>query len=124
MARYEEYVVSQRYLYSAEQFYDSLEREGVNGNKWNSRIVKVTPSDFVADVELVAKRVLQSPTEYLFFDEVYVKQNEQFHQDLQKRLTEEQYLDLKHSVQEKVGAAFKACKLHPVERYFRAKDLR
>ena len=124
MSRYEEYRLSDRYIYSSEQFYSSLAEEGVNGGKWNTRIVKVTPSDFMADVELSALRVLTAPIHRLLFKEVYVRGNEEYLETLQKRMTEEVFLDLKHAVQEIAGAAFKACKLHPAERYFKPRDTR
>jgi hypothetical protein len=122
MSRYEEFRISDRYIYSAEQFYTAMASEGSGGGV---PTVDITISDFMADVELTAKRVLyESPAHWILFYEMYVKGNDQFVINMKKSMMSDAFLDIKHAMQEVVGAAFKFSRIHPVKDYFNEKGLR
>jgi hypothetical protein len=89
---------------------------------YNPNIIVVTITDFICDVELTAKRVLD-PGEYRFFKLVYLEKDNELTKLVDSTETNN-FNGLKKRVQEKLGLAFVSSKLHPVERYLRPKDMR
>jgi hypothetical protein len=122
LSYYDELVVSHG-SNSCEGFYKALTREGINGGKYNPRIVRATPSDFICDVELTAKRVL-TKEEHRFFSLVYLNKDQEICDLFKDKSPDNKFNKLKHSVQEKLGCAFKASGIYPMSKYHKPKDLR
>jgi hypothetical protein len=118
MSRYDE-IKSVNGTQSCAGFYKSLAREGSNGGKFNPKVVVVTASDYICDVEITARRVL-TPDEHRFFKLVYLTKDKEVSTLLKNGI----FRELKRTVQEKVGLAFIAAKIHPFERYRKPRDLR
>jgi hypothetical protein len=108
---------------SCEGFYKALSREGTNGGKFNPRVVRATPSDFICDLELAARRVL-TKEEHRFFKLVYLQKDAEIIGLLEDKSPDNKFNKLKHTVQEKMGLAFKARGMYPIAKYLRPKDLR
>jgi hypothetical protein len=108
---------------SCQGFYKSLQQEGTNGGKHNPKVVRTNPSDLICDVEITARRVL-TKVEYKFFRLVYIKKDPEMCARLENKSPDNKYNNLKHTVQEKLGLAFKARGLHPLAKYLKPKDLR
>lgn len=108
---------------SCEGFYKGLAREGTNGGKHNPRVVRTSPSDFICDLELAARRVL-SKEEYRFFKLVYLDKDPEIIELLEDKSPDNKFNKLKQSVQEKMGLAFKVRGLYPVAKYHKPRDLR
>lgn len=121
MARYEE-IKSVNGTRSCAGFYKGLTREGTNGGKFNPKIVTPTASDYICDVELTARRVLNKH-EHRFFKLVYLLKDQELTKLLETR-EDNKLIKLKYTVQEKVGLGLIAAKIHPFERYRRSRDLR
>jgi hypothetical protein len=108
---------------SCQGFYRSLANEGTNGGKYNPRVVRTTIVDFTCDVELLAKKSLNKQ-EYRFFKLVYLEKDEEIIGLLEDKSPTNKFNKLKHTVQEKLGLAFKTNGLYPVAKYLKPKDLR
>jgi hypothetical protein len=119
MARYDEFVATNGTM-SCSQFYKNIEGGG-GGSGFNLRVVRVTPTDYICDVELAARRAL-TPPEHRFFKLVYLTKDEEITKlaDSEDKKINQQ----KKAVQERVGLAFITAKLYPTARYFKPKDLR
>ena len=80
----------------------------------NPRVVRPSMSDFICDVELKTKSVL-SAKEYGWFVDIFVN----------KALPEMTCsVNQLHKIQEKVGGVLVSARIHPIEQYFMAKDMR
>jgi hypothetical protein len=107
---------------SCDVFYKSL-ASGATGAKYNSRVIQMSASDLIADVELKAKRVL-SIQEYSLWKCVYLNQDKKFETEAKQALGSVRFLEIKHTMQEKLGEAFVRCKIYPIGRYMKPIDLR
>jgi len=114
ISRYEE-VKETRGTVSAPNIYDAVGNYSPGSLTFNPRVVRVNSSDFIADVELAAKRALEnSPAELALFRAVYINGQ-------QPSPSEEQspfFQELKHSAQEKIGRYLRMAKIFPLSRYF------
>lgn len=106
---------------SCEPFYKMLEHGFGNGT--NPKIIRVSPSDFIADVELAVKRALNQ-SEYLAFKKLYLDKDEQYEAEMIEMYGDEVNTRVKHRIQEKVGMELYAAKMFPPERYLKPKDIR
>lgn len=104
-------------------FYKSLTNEGTNGGKYNPRIVRTNAVDFICDVELLARKTLDKQ-EHRFFKLVYLQKDKEICDLLEDKSKTNKFNKLKHTVQEKLGLAFKTHGLYPVAKYMKPKDLR
>jgi hypothetical protein len=86
-------------------------------------VVKPSTCDFVADVELAAKRAL-SAVEYVFFQQMYLERNEKYQERLLNKWGKDKLLRYQETVEEKVGRMFVSRRIYPMYRYFALKDLR
>lgn len=122
--RFEEFKESGGYLYSVDGRHRNLTLQGARSGA-NPLDVKIFISDFMADIELAANRVLKTDPKHLrLFREMYVKGDELAVEKIRKSMTEEAFIDMKHSIQEVLGLAFKVSRIHPVEEYFWEKTFR
>lgn len=87
------------------------------------RGIRPTPADFIADVELAAKRAL-TPLEWVFFKNIYIDKNEGYKTILLEVWGEDKYTGFKHSVQEQVGRMLVQRKIHPFEHYMTSSKYR
>lgn len=98
---------------SCEGFYNGLAREG-GRTAMNTRVVRPSVIDFVADVELAARRALH-PAEFTFFRQYYING---------ENLQPERVELYDKTVQQKVGKMLIHRRVHPTSNYYKAKDLR
>lgn len=117
MSRYDE-IKSVNGTQSCAGFYAGLAREG-SGGGFNPKIVAPSASDYICDVEITARRVLDKE-EYRFFKLAYISKDE----EVTSLLKDGIFNKLKRAVQEKVGQGFISAKIHPFERYRKPKDTR
>jgi hypothetical protein len=88
---------------------------GLDGSMtFNPRKVVVLPVDFLCDVELAAKRVLDR-ADYEFFRRVYIEGDEEFRQLQQKNIFT--YRKRRSRIQERTGCALHARKIYPIQKY-------
>ena len=102
---------------SVDGLYSKLS-EDHSHNSYNPRVVKPSGSDFICDVELLGRRVLDDKPFYLF-KYWYLDQNEAYRLQVFGSLSKMDYMDLNLMVQEVAGKEFKRCKLYPLKEYFK-----
>lgn len=100
VSHYEEVKVTSGTM-SCEKFYKHQLAGSGAGTPFVPGVVFVGPEDFIADVEMAAKKIL-TPDEFVAFKE--------------GRFTER--------VEERLGREFKRRKIYPLHEYFQPKDLR
>ena len=109
---------SAAYSSSVGGFYAAMEAE-TKGSGYVARIIKPTLIDYVCDVEIVARGVL-NPSQYQLFRILYI--------DLKEPSPEvaksDRFRKAEKKIKEQVGKAFVAFKIYPAESYFASKDLR
>ena len=115
--RYEEFKESGGYLYSVDKRHRKLTLQSYRSGA-NPLEIKIVISDFMADIELAAQRLLDEPRYLRLFKEMYVNGNTEYVERLRKSMTEEAFVDMKHTIQEIMGLAFKVARIHPVGEYF------
>lgn len=120
MARYEE--VHCRYTATPSMDYERA-CDPTTGGGFPVGVVKPSTCDFIADVELAARRSLTT-TEYVFFQQIFLQRNEDYHKSLLTEWGEEKFTKYKNTVEEKVGRMFKSRKIYPIYKYMAARDLR
>lgn len=86
---------------------------------YNPRVIKPSFSDFLCDVELVAKGVLNEE-QFRLFRVLYLWQ--MFPEMLPFKTDKMRKKDKK--IKEQVGKALVAFKVYPIQRYFEKRDLR
>jgi hypothetical protein len=98
---------------SCSGFYRGLTKEG-GRTGLNPRVVQAGPSEFIADVELAARRALSTDISLhiLFFEEFVLGQATGMSTEDRER------------IEQAVGRMLIARRIFPVEMYFRACDLR
>jgi hypothetical protein len=84
---------------------------------FNSKLIKVLPSDFICDVELAARAALNRE-EHRFFKLVYLDKDPDLTTDAPL------FAEMKRQVQEKVGKMLQTRGIHPIHKYMTTKDLR
>lgn len=105
-------------------FYAKL-GSGAGSMGHSSRVVRVSDSDFICDVELAARRALAGDENELFyFQSVYIDKDERFDRDVRGTLSEERMKQLVHNVQAKVGKILSDRGIYPLQNYKKARDLR
>lgn len=109
---------SAAYSSSVSGFYASMQAE-TKGAGYISRIIKPTLIDYVCDVEIVARGVLNS-YQYQLFRTLYIDLKEPS-SELAK---DDKFRKAEKKIKEQVGKAFVAFKIYPAESYFASKDLR
>jgi hypothetical protein len=107
---------------SCAPFYKGLAQEGGRVEA-NPRIVRMLPEDFLADVELAAKRALNEH-EYFYFKTVYLNKNDKFDDEFKATVSEKAYSAMKRTVQEKLGKELQRVKIYPIDSYMASVDLR
>lgn len=104
-------------------FYKALEAGFSGGGGRCAGIVQVTPSDFIADVELACRRAL-SEHEFYMFNLLYLEKSEEADAKATEFLGESEAMSMKHRLQEKVGVELFISRIYPVEKYMCSKDVR
>lgn len=107
---------------SCEMFYQAIE-SGSTKIKYNPRVITISPSDFICDVELTAEKSL-TETELHFFRLLYIDKSSELAELTKDKSPDNKTIKLKHSVQEKLGLAFKVRGVYPIAKYLKPKDLR
>lgn len=121
-ARYDE-LKSVEGTNSCAPFYHHLAHSDEAPGSGNPMSIKILTSDFIADIELTAKKTLNTP-EYKFFRDVYLNKTVDPEQLAADCLSNPSVLAMKCLVQEQLGKAFKAKHIYPVTKYFNGKELR
>lgn len=107
------------YSTSCAALYDALGKKGGARNGGSrGAYVRATSSDFIADFELAAIRVLE-PFELAYFNLVFVRGREEIDEALQKAWPERRYHKFCNHLAEVMGFALKARGLFPLKAYFR-----
>lgn len=87
--------------------------------------VRVSTSDFVADVELAANRALiDFPPERRVFKRIYLDADDDFKAIFARRLGEEQFKVMDEEIQRRVGAEFIKSSIYPLRQYTAVEDVR
>jgi hypothetical protein len=107
---------------SCARFYKGLAQEG-GRVETNPRVIRMLPEDFIADVELAAKRAL-NVHEYFYFKTVYLNKDDKFDKEFKDTVSEKAYSTMKRTIQEKLGEELQRSKIYPIETYMQSVDLR
>lgn len=106
---------------SCSGFYKSL-MAGGGKRSFNPNIVRVTPEDFVADVELAARAVLDKH-EQQYFNNAYRYKSKDYKAAAKEYHGEAAFKKMVESMEEKVGKEFRRRKIYPVKTYLKAKEI-
>lgn len=121
MSYYDE-IKSSHGTQSCEVIYQAIER-GTTKIKYNPRVITTSPSDFICDVEITAEKTL-TEKEFSFFRLLYINKNSDVNDLTKDKSPDNKVIKLKHTIQEKLGLAFKVRGLYPLAKYLKPKDLR
>jgi hypothetical protein len=104
---------SQTGTLSCTGLYKSIGRQAGGKAVFNSSVIKPTPSDFVCEIELIISKYLDEFDLQLFCNH-YLNEDKSDHS----------WRNHKHRIQEILGRVFIIKNLHPVELYFKSRDIR
>jgi hypothetical protein len=100
-------------------FYNGLGRIR-SGGGLNPRIVRTNPTDFIADIEIGARKSL-SNKEYAVFDMMYLSHNDDIRGLVRNA---DSYERVREIIKLKLGRYFSQNGIYPLANYFKPKDLR
>lgn len=97
---------------SCASLYKSIARQGAGKGSFNSSVVQPYPSDFICEIEIIARKALNE-NELNFFNHSF-----------KNGFTDNKDRSIKLSITQKMGEALIAAKIHPIELYFKPRDTR